>query len=506
MAKYISKLKKKGESTWYDIFAARAESDKNGNVIASTYYTKVEAQQTVKLTGDQSISGKKKFTGTIVLSANFRGQVGGQETGDLFFSSTAGGAIMTSADMAGYVGVDSNQTITGAKTFSDVITAKTNSATAEGLTVDYTTKVGDTTTSTNAHSAMTLTPQALIKETLTASYTYSWPNKTGTVALTSDIPSLSGYLLSTTAESTYAKKTDLNSYLTTSSASSTYATKSQLNSYLTTSNASSTYLTKTDASNTYLTKTGASGTYLSQTDAQSTYLTQSSASTTYAKLRAENTFTKQQTIKVDGGMTANMSAGDGMLSLQNTYNNTTTTLEVQPSWPPKMTGTRKTTSTTLQYYDYTFPSKTGTLATTADIPDTSKFVTLSGTQTLTGNKTFGGLINTFTGNAVMKNGVGFISTSYKITNFYKTTYSTSAYGSPGSAAAFNVTIPSDIYSQGSGTWYIFTKVGGGSGLEKVIVGGTSNANQTAQIWFSIQDGFGSSTSTLTFIIFCLKIY
>ena len=139
MAKYISKLKKKGESTWYDIFAARAESDKNGNVIASTYYTKVEAQQTVKLTGDQSISGKKKFTGIIVLSANFRGQVGGQETGDLFFSSTAGGAIMTSADMAGYVGVDSNQTITGAKTFSDVITAKTNSATAEGLTVDYTT-------------------------------------------------------------------------------------------------------------------------------------------------------------------------------------------------------------------------------------------------------------------------------------------------------------------------------------------------------------------------------
>lgn len=400
MAKYISKLKKKGESTWYDIFAARAESDKNGNVIASTYYTKVEAQQTVKLTGDQSISGKKKFTGTIVLSANFRGQVGGQETGDLFFSSTAGGAIMTSADMAGYVGVDSNQTITGAKTFSDVITAKTNSATAEGLTVDYTTKVGDTTTSTNAHSAMNLTPQALIKETLTASYTYSWPNKTGIVALTSDIPSLSGYLLSTTAESTYAKKTDLNSYLTTSSASSTYATKSQLNSYLTTSNASSTYLTKTDASNTYLTKTGASGTYLSQTDAQSTYLTQSSASTTYAKLRAENIFTKQQTIKVDGGMTANMSAGDGMLSLQNTYNNTTTTLEVQPSWPPKMTGTRKTTSTALQYYDYTFPSKTGTLATTADIPSVPSLTNYMKINSFYGetSSNFGGTIHLTDGN------------------------------------------------------------------------------------------------------------
>lgn len=394
MAKFISKLKKKGESTWYDIFAARAERDKSGNVITSTYYTKVEAQQTVKLTGDQSISGKKKFTGTIVLSPNFRGQVGGQETGDLFFNSTAGGAIMTSSDMAGYVGVDSNQTITGAKIFSDVITAKTNSATAEGLTVDYTTKVGDTTTSTNAHSAMTLTPQSLIKETLTASYTYSWPNKTGTVALTSDIPSLSGYLLSSTAESTYAKKTDLNSYLTTSSASSTYATKSQLNSYLTTSNASSTYLTKTEASNTYPTKTSVSNTYLSKSDAENTYLAQNSASTTYAKLRAENTFTKYQTIKVEGGMAASMSAGDGMLSLQNTFNNTTTTLEVQPSWPPKMTSTRKTASTALQTYDYTFPSKTGTLATTSDL---ANYATIASFSAATSSN-FGGSIGIRNGN------------------------------------------------------------------------------------------------------------
>lgn len=359
MATYISKLKKKSDSTWYDIFAARAECDKNGNVIASTYYTKIEAQQTVKLSGDQSIAGKKKFTGTVVLSENFRGQVGGKETGDLFFSSTAGGAIMTNADMADYVGVVTDQTISGTKTFTNVITAKTSSATAEGLTVDYTTKVGETTSSTNAHSAMTLTPQTLIKETLTANYTYSWPNKSGTVALTSDIPSLDGYLLASTASNTYLTKTDAsNTYLTKASASSTYATTSALNSV------------KSQLEN---------------------YVTTSVFNNTidnYAALRETNTFTKGQIIKLSGLMSANMSAGDGLLSLQNNYNNATTTLEIQPSWPPKMTGTRKTTATSLQYYDYNFPTKSGTLATTSDLNNYATFASFSASTT----SNFGGSI------------------------------------------------------------------------------------------------------------------
>lgn len=63
--------------------------------------------------------------------------------------------------------------------------------------------------------------------------TITFPSSAGTLALTSQIPSLSGYL--------------------------------------TTSAASSTYLSKTDASSTYLSKTTASSTYLSKTDASTTY-------------------------------------------------------------------------------------------------------------------------------------------------------------------------------------------------------------------------------------------
>ena len=53
------------------------------------------------------------------------------------------------------------------------------------------------------------------------------------------------FITSTTADSTYAKKTDLNSYATTAS----------LSNYLTTSNAGTTYLSKTDADSTYAKKT-----------------------------------------------------------------------------------------------------------------------------------------------------------------------------------------------------------------------------------------------------------
>lgn len=53
------------------------------------------------------------------------------------------------------------------------------------------------------------------------------------------------FITSATADSTYAKKTDLNSY----------ATSYSLSNYLTTANAGTTYLSKTDAASTYATKT-----------------------------------------------------------------------------------------------------------------------------------------------------------------------------------------------------------------------------------------------------------
>ena len=92
---------------------------------------------------------------------------------------------------------------------------------------------------------------------------------------------LKNYLTKTDADTTYAKKTDLNGYATTAN----------LNNYLTTSNASTTYLNKTDAASTYAKKTDLSGyaasstlsNYVTTANANSTYLSKSDAESTYAK-------------------------------------------------------------------------------------------------------------------------------------------------------------------------------------------------------------------------------
>lgn len=72
---------------------------------------------------------------------------------------------------------------------------------------------------------------------------------------------LKSYLTKTDADTTYAKKTDLNSYATTAN----------LNNYLTASNASTTYLNKTDAESTYAKKTDV-GNGLTLTQANDAYV------------------------------------------------------------------------------------------------------------------------------------------------------------------------------------------------------------------------------------------
>lgn len=83
---------------------------------------------------------------------------------------------------------------------------------------------------------------------------------------------LKSYLTKTDADTTYAKKTDLNSYATTTN----------LNNYLTTANASSTYVSKSDAATTYASKTDLSN-YVTTANANNTYLSKTDASNTYAK-------------------------------------------------------------------------------------------------------------------------------------------------------------------------------------------------------------------------------
>lgn len=93
---------------------------------------------------------------------------------------------------------------------------------------------------------------------------------------------IKNFITSATADSTYAKKTDLSGY----------AASSSLSNYVTTATANSTYLSKTDASSAYLSKTDADTTYAKKTDlgsymttanANSTYLSKNDAANAYAK-------------------------------------------------------------------------------------------------------------------------------------------------------------------------------------------------------------------------------
>ena len=107
------------------------------------------------------------------------------------------------------------------------------------------------------------------------------------------ISGMSNYLTSATASSTYQTISGMSSYLTSASASSTYQTISGMSSYLTTATASSTYQTISGMSS-YLTTSTASSTY--QTiSGMSSYLTSSSASSTYFGLSSNNTISGRNT-------------------------------------------------------------------------------------------------------------------------------------------------------------------------------------------------------------------
>lgn len=103
---------------------------------------------------------------------------------------------------------------------------------------------------------------------------------------------LKSYLTKTDADTTYAKKTDLNGY----------AASSSLSNYLTVANANSTYLSKNDASSTYAIKASLNS-YVTATNADNMYAKKSAlndyvltatANTTYlSKADAESTYAKK---------------------------------------------------------------------------------------------------------------------------------------------------------------------------------------------------------------------
>lgn len=90
---------------------------------------------------------------------------------------------------------------------------------------------------------------------------------------------LSGYVQTTTAESTYAKKSDISGFMTTAAADSKYAAKSQLDNYATTDTLSS-YVTSSSADSTYAKKTELSA--YATTESLGNYMQTSAADAKYA--------------------------------------------------------------------------------------------------------------------------------------------------------------------------------------------------------------------------------
>lgn len=160
--------------------------------------------------------------------------------------------------------------------------------------------IGTTTTSaflTDINGTLRVSGQLTLGSTISNNtYVYTMPGASGTLALVSQIPSLSGYLTIASADATYLTQSSAasiylsqtsasNTYLTISGASSTYLSQANAsNTYLTISGASSIYLSQTSASNTYLSINSASSIYLSQTSASNTYLTINNAASTYVSL------------------------------------------------------------------------------------------------------------------------------------------------------------------------------------------------------------------------------
>ena len=90
---------------------------------------------------------------------------------------------------------------------------------------------------------------------------------------------LSGYVQTTTAESTYAKKSDISDFLTSTVADEKYVAKSQLDNYATTDTLSS-YVTSSSADSTYAKKTELSA--YATTESLGNYMQTSAADSKYA--------------------------------------------------------------------------------------------------------------------------------------------------------------------------------------------------------------------------------
>ena len=126
-----------------------------------------------------------------------------------------------------------------------------------------------------------------------------------------------GFLLITTAASTYQTLSGMSSYLTTAAAASTYQTQAGMSSYLTTANAASTYQT-TSGMSSYLTI--ANSRYQFVTDPNPTYTVPASAVTANGNTIIELSNNSLTSITINAATGTGKVAGDSVnISITGTY-------------------------------------------------------------------------------------------------------------------------------------------------------------------------------------------
>jgi hypothetical protein len=199
----------------------------DGSIDSSAYITLTSLSASSPLsynntTGAFTISQSNTSTNGFLSSTDWNTFNGKQNAITLTTTGTSGAATLVGStlnipnyttDLSGYVTIGTTQTITGAKTFSAGIAATTGSFSSY-IDASYTrltngivlpqsgsriTSTGETTISVYSTNGILIGfPSGNVSGLLfntSASNFYTFPNATGTVALTSDIPSVSGVYL-----------------------------------------------------------------------------------------------------------------------------------------------------------------------------------------------------------------------------------------------------------------------------------------------------------------------
>lgn len=146
--------------------------------------------------GTASPTSKLSVAGTTAISGQLT--LGDTITNGTYTYTLPGatGVLALTSDLTIYVTLGTLQTITGTKIYSSLQYFDNNvyiKHSISGSSAGYTT-LGASTSGLNINLASGTSNNSLLFASTSASNTYTFPNATGTLALTSDIPSLTGYI------------------------------------------------------------------------------------------------------------------------------------------------------------------------------------------------------------------------------------------------------------------------------------------------------------------------